>query len=347
MKTLGGRNNPKSKIQNLKSQTGRRLVVFPLALLVLAAAIAANAQQASKTHRIGILWLNPLAATSHLVEAFRQGLRDLGYVEGQNIIIEFRSAEGKLERLPDLAAELVRLKVEVIVTGGEAAIRTLKQATQTIPIVMGLTSDPVGLGHVASLARPGGNVTGLTTIAPELAAKRLQLLKEIVPKVSRVALLRNADDPNLAIQLREIEGAARVLDVQLQMLDVRSPDDFESAFQTAIRGGAGAILAPADPLTFSSRTRIVALAAKHRLPGMYVQKEFAEAGGLVAYGPSFVEMYRYAATFVDKILKGTKPADLPVEQPTKFTLVVNLRTAKALGLTVPQSVLILADQVIQ
>ena len=326
---------------------GRRVFISSLALGLLASPLVADAQQAGKVARIGVLAQGSSTDAPHIGEAFRQGLRDLGYVEGQNIVIEYRWAEGRAERLPDLAVELVNLKVDVIVAGGTPAPLAAKHATRTIPIVMGGAGDPVGTGLVASLARPGGNVTGLSTLTPELGRKRLQLLKEVVPGVSRVAVLWNAANPYAVLNMRETEAAARTLGVQVQSLEVRGPDDFESALPAAIRGRAGALIVVDDPLTLTYRVRIVDFAARNRLPAMYGFREYAEAGGLMAFGASLADLGRRAATYVDKILKGAKPADLPVEQPTKFELVINLKTAKALGLTIPQSVLLRADQIIE
>jgi putative ABC transport system substrate-binding protein len=271
----------------------------------------------------------------------------LGYVEGRNISIESRSAEGKDDRLPALAADLVRSKVDVIVATSGAATRAVQQTTRTIPIVMSLVNDPVGSGLVASLARPGGNVTGLTIMAPDLMAKRLELLKEVVPKVSRVALLQNPDNPASAAQLREAEAAARALGVQPQTLEARNPQEIEGAFAAMIRERAGALLILSDAIFFTQRRQIAELAAKGRVPSIIGTRDYPDAGGLMAYGPNFLDLERRAATFVDRILKGAKPGDLPVEQPTKFDLVINLKTAKALGLTIPQWLLLRADHVIQ
>ena len=317
------------------------------AVALLTAPLAVEAQQAGKVARIG--FLSPASSTTapHIVEAFRQGLRDLGYVEGQNIVVEYRYANGKAEALPDLAAELVSLKVDVIVASGTPGPLAAKSATKTIPIVMASAGDPVRTGLVASLARPGGNVTGLSTLTPDLGGKRLQLVKELLPGVSRVAVLWNAANPYTALLVREIEAAARTLRVQIQSLEVRGPDDFQNVLPTAISGGAGALVVVDDPLTVSSRTWIVSFAAQHRLPAMYGFREFAEAGGLMAFGANLADLYRRAPVYVDKILKGAKPADLPVEQPAKFDLVINLKTAKALGLTIPPSLLARADQVIE
>jgi putative tryptophan/tyrosine transport system substrate-binding protein len=325
----------------------RRQFLGTLATSLLVAPLAAKAEQPVKVPQVGILFLNPLPPTVHLLEAIRQGLRERGYVEGQNIAIEFRSAEGRLDRLPDLANELVRLNVDLILTGLTPGIQAARQATSTIPIVMGISVDPVREGFVASLARPGGNITGLSLLSPEIAGKRLQLLKEVVPKISRVAILWNAEYTSSALLFRETEAAAPGVGVQLQSLELRGPNGFERAFQAATRGRAGGLIVVDDPLTFRHRTRIVGLEAKSRLPTMHIVREFAEAGALMAYGANIADMYRRSATYVDKILKGAKPADLPIEQPTKFELVINLKTAKALGLTIPQSLLLQADQVIE
>ncbi len=323
------------------------MLIVTALLLALTAPLGAEAQQAGKVARIG--YLSPATPTTgpHILEAFRQGLRDLGYLEGTNIVIEYRYAKGKAERLPDLVAELLSLKVDVIVASGTPAPLAAKNATKTIPIVMASAGDPVGTGLVASLARPGGNVTGLSTLTPELGGKRLQIVKEILPKISRVAILWNAANPYTVLLVREIEAAARKLGVQVQSLEVRGPDDFENVLPAAISGGAGALMVVDDPLTVSHRIQIANFAARNRLPAMYGFKEFAEAGGLMAFGVKLADLYRRAATYVDKILKGAKPADLPVEQPSKFDLVINLKTAKALGLTIPQSLLLRADEVIE
>ena len=325
----------------------RRSTPWLIVMLALLAAPLVAGAQPVKIPRIGILSPSPFSDRPHLYEALRQGLRDLGYVEGQNIAFEFRSAEDRAERLPDLAAELVRLRVDVIVAVGTPGPVAARQATKTIPIVMPAAGDPVATGLVASLARPGGNVTGLSILAPELGGKRLQLLKEAVPKVSRVAILWNAANPYPALVLRETEAAARTLGVQLQSLEVRGPDDFGRAFEAATKGRAGALITVEDPLTTSHRIPIADFAAKRRLPTMHGVREFVDAGGLMSYGTNLADLYRRAATYVDKILKGAKPADLPVEQPTKFELVLNMKTAKALALTFPPSILIRADQVIQ
>jgi putative tryptophan/tyrosine transport system substrate-binding protein len=271
----------------------------------------------------------------------------LGYTDGKNIVIEYRYAAGSSDRLIEFAAEFVRLKVDVIVTGSTIAVRAANKLTKTIPIVMTGTGDPVGTGLVASLARPGGNVTGLSSIGPDLNTKRLELLKETVAGASRVAVLFNGANPSNVAALKEVEIAARALGVQIQSSDVRDAGGFEGAFDAATQQRANAVLVQRDPLNNSYPTRIVALAAKHKLPGMYPEIQFVNAGGLMSYGVSTVDLYRRAATYVDKILKGAKPADLPVEQPTKFELVINLKTAKQIGLTIPPNVLLRADKVIK
>ena len=316
---------------------------------LLAASLAAEAQQPTNMLRIGFLMAVPLSVMSARTEAFRQGLREMGYVEGKTILIEWRSAEGQLERLPSLAAELVRLKVDVIVTAGPASTRPAKAATGTIPIVMANDNDPVANGFVASLARPGGNITGLSTLSAEIYGKQLELLKEVVPQLSRVAVLGDSAEPGHAQALRETEGAARTLRVQLQYLDVGSANGIETAFRAARSGHADAVLMLPSAVLSSHRKQVVDLAGKSRLPVMYFSTSpgFTAGGGLMSYGASITDMYRRAATYVDRILKGAKPADLPVEQPTKFELVINLKTAKALGLTIPPSVLARADEVIQ
>jgi putative ABC transport system substrate-binding protein len=329
------------------SVTTRRAFIGALAISLLAAPLAADAQAPAKVPRIGFLL--PLAPTDnpYLLEAFRQGLRELGYVEGQTITIEYRFAEGRAERLPALAAELVRLKVDVIVTGGPPAPEAAKQATGTIPIVFAVAGDPVHEGLVANLARPGGNITGLASIAPELVGKQLEMLKEVVPKVSRVAVLQNRSNQTYPNRLRQAEGAAKALGVQLHIAQAGTPPEIDAAFAAMRSQRAGGVLVLRDPLFLTQRTQIAALAAKSRLPAVYGFREQAEAGGLMSYGASVPIMYRRAATYVDKILKGAKPADLPVEHPTKFELVINLKTAKALGLTIPPSLLQRADEVIQ
>jgi putative ABC transport system substrate-binding protein len=327
----------------------RRTFLAMLAGGLLAAPLAAEAQPREKVPRVG--YLSPGSPSEPFrrrrFEAFRQGLRELGYVEGQNIAIESRWAEGKYDRYSVLAADLVRLKVDVIVAVGGRATQDAQQATRTIPIVMSVVIDPVGSGLVASLARPGGNVTGLTIMASDLVGKQLELLKEVVPKVSRVALLWNPANPGSAPQLRQAEAAARALGVRLQPLEARGPQEIDSAFAAMTRERAGALLILPDAIFGNQRRQIAELAAKRRLPSLLGVGEYAEAGGLMTYSANNLDLERRAATFVDKILKGAKPADLPVEQPAKFELVINLRTAKAIGLTIPQSLLLRADEVIQ
>jgi len=320
-----------------------------IGLAILAKPLGAGSQPAGqKVPRIGYLDGASLSANSVRLEAFRHGLRELGYVEGQSVAIEWRSADGKADRLPSLAAELVRLKVDVIVTGGAGATGPAKDATATIPIVMAQDSDPVESGFVSSLARPGGNVTGLSMLHPELSMKRLEILKEMHPKLSRVAVFGTSTWAGNARGLRETEQAAKTLRLKLQYVDVSRPTDFELAFQTASKGQAEAIVMLAwNPLLNARRKEVVELAAKSRVPIMYRERESVEAGGLITYGPNLSYLFRRAATYVDKILKGAKPADLPIEQPIKFELVINLKTAKALGLTIPQSVLLRADEIIE
>ena len=322
-------------------------MIWLATLLLFAAGTFAEAQQSAKIPRIGFLLTNPLAANLARTEAFQNGLRELGYIEGKNIVIEWRSADGKVDRLPELAAELVRRKVDVIVTGGATATRPAKEATATIPIVMAQDGDPVGAGLIASQARPGGNITGLSNLAPELSGKRMELLKETVPKISRVAVLWYLDLPNVAPYLNHTEDAARKLGLQIQSLGVRAPNEIESAFSGLSKRRADAIIGLPGAVIFGYRTRIVELAAKSRLPAMYADREFTLAGGLMSYTTSIPDLYRRAAYYVDKILKGMKPADLPVETPMKFELVINLKTANALNLTIPQSVLFRADKVIK
>jgi len=325
---------------------GRVPFVVTIALVILAAAFTADAQQPKKVPRIGYLNVPSLADVPARYEAFRQGLRELGYVEGKDIIIEYRYAQGKLERLPALAAELVSLNVDVIVSGGPTPTRAAKEATKKIPIVMAFDSDPVGNGFVATLARPGGNITGLSNIAPEISGKRLELLKEIVPKLSRVAVLGMSTNPGNSLSLKQTELAAGTLGVQIQYLDVRDSKDIEASFRGASKGRADAVLVLNFP-PIIQQTLIPNLAVKSRLPAIYFDPGFVEAGGLMSYGASLADLDRRAATYVDKILKGAKPADLPVEQPTKFELVINLKTAKQIGLIIPPNVLARADKVIK
>jgi putative tryptophan/tyrosine transport system substrate-binding protein len=326
----------------------RRLSIFIFVTVILASVLFTYAQQPGKIPRIGYLTGVSPSTNSARHETFRQGLRELGYVEGKNIVIEWRSAEGKFDRLPALAAELVRLKVDIIVTGGGATTRAVKEATTTIPIVMTQDGDPVGNGFVASLARPGGNITGLATLAPEISGKRLELLKEIVPRLSRVAVLGNSAQPGNAQTLREVELAANAFGVQLQYLDVLGPKDIATGFRAAGKGRADAVLILLPGLVATAeRPQIADLAAKRRLPAIYDRPEAVESGGLMSYGVSTADLDRRAATYVDKILKGAKPADLPVEQPKKFDLIINLKAAKQIGLTIPSNVLVRADKVIK
>jgi putative tryptophan/tyrosine transport system substrate-binding protein len=322
------------------------LVTLTLSMLVLP--FLAVAQPVEQVHRIGMLRGGSAQEPERSVEAFQQGLRDLGWVEGQNLVIAYRWAEGQDERLPDLAAELVRLPVEVIVAGGPPAIRAAQHATRTIPIVMTGTADPVGEGFVASLAQPEGNITGVSLLMMELPGKRLELLKEIVPQSTRVAVLAHPAFAVNTLYLRNLTVAAQALGLHLHVVEVRRADELDAAFTAITRAGADALMVLSDPALMDSLLgRVAALAATHRLPAMYNWKMYVEAGGLMSYGPSLPERHRRAATYVDKILKGAKPADLPVEQPTQFELLINLKTAKALGITVPPSLLLLADEVIQ
>jgi len=324
-----------------------KILIWLLATVLLIPAAPADAQQPAKIPRIGFLIAGASSANSDRIAAFRQGLRELGYVEGKTIIVDYRYADGKLDRLPGLTAELMGLNVEVILTGGPADTRAAKNATSTIPIVMTFDNDPVGNGFVASLARPGGNITGLSTLAPELSGKQLELLKEIVPKLSRVAVFDNSTNPGNALVLREIELAAAALKIKLQKLDLVDRKDIEPAFRTASKDHNEAVIVAGSAMLSSDRSRVVDLAVKNRLPVIYYTLEMVEAGGLVAYGVNRSDLTRRAATYVDKILKGAKPSDLPVEQPTKFDLVINLKAAKQIGLTIPPSVLARADKVIR
>jgi putative ABC transport system substrate-binding protein len=323
----------------------RRTFIGGVAGAVLAAPLAARAQQAGKVYRIGILEPVPASRNVANLDALRKGLRDLGYVEGRNLIIEYRSADGRAERFPDLASELVRLKVDLIVTRGTPAARAAKNATGTIPVIMATMGDPRAI--VASFARPGGNITGVTTFSTELTAKRIELLKELVPNLSRVALLHNMGNPAAPPEWEETKTAARSLALQAELLDVRSQGDLGRAFELAVRQHVDALVIGADGLTQMHQHTIVDWVARNRLPATYPAREFVEAGGLIAYAVNYPDLYFRFASLVDKILKGAKPGELPVEQPTKFELVINLKTAKALGLTIPQSLLLRADEVIQ
>jgi putative ABC transport system substrate-binding protein len=328
----------------------------PLAILTIiltiglvAAPLAADAQPGGQRpgagHSVGLL--APSATSPHLWDAFRAGLRERGYIEGRNLTVHFRSAEGQPDRLPALAAELVALRVDVIVTAGQPAIRASVQATRAIPIVMAVSGDAVATGLVASLARPGGNLSGLSILAPELSGKRLQILKEIVPGLSRVALLWNPANQDSQINAKATQSAANELGLTVQSVEVRESRDLEPAFVRISDARADGLFVLADPFTIGHRTEIADLTKRHRLPSIYFWKEFVEAGGLVSYGPSFVEMFRHAAIYVDRILRGAKPRDLPVEQPTKFELVVNLKTAKVLSVTIPPLLLAQADKIIR
>jgi putative ABC transport system substrate-binding protein len=327
----------------------RRHVAILLDALILAAPVTSFSQQPAKVPRIG--YLQPAAPqnnSSPFLEDFRQGLRDLGYIEGKNVQLEIRWGEGKLERLPVLAAELVGLKVDVIVAVSSPSVMAAKQATQTIPIVMPLSSDPVADGLVKSLARPGGNITGLSLMTPDVGAKRLQLLKEVFPKPARpVAVLWNPDYVGMAARFRQAQRAGSTIGMDVRSVEVRDSRELERALEALDRERPDALVLLADPLTLSQRLRIVEFAAEERLPAIYEVSQFVEAGGLMSYGPDVDELVRRSATYVDKILKGAKPGDLPIEQPTKFELVINLKTAKALGISIPQSVLLQADRVIQ
>jgi putative ABC transport system substrate-binding protein len=321
------------------------VVLLVLLLAVRVAPLPAWAQLPAKVYRIG--YLETGVVRPRPWEAFRERLRELGYVEGQTVVFETRWADGQIDRLPGLAAELARLEVDVVVTAGSPAARAAKNTTTSIPIVMATGGDPVGLGLVASLARPGGNVTGLTTLSRELSGKRLEMLREALPRVSRIGMLWHRTSDIDALTRRETEEAARTLGIPLKAHGVDGPDGFDRALSAIVADRAGAVLVATSPMFFGHRRQLADLAVKHRLPIMFAFREYAEAGGLMAYGPSYAELFRRAAGYVDKILKGAKPADLPIEQPTKFELVINLKTVKALGLTIPQSVLLRADEVIQ
>jgi putative tryptophan/tyrosine transport system substrate-binding protein len=323
-----------------------KILAYALPVLILATIHLAEAQQAKKIPRIGFL-VSGSPGQTPVEHGFRQGLRDLGYVEGKNIVIEYRYAEGRDDRLRDLAADLVRLKVDIIVTSSTVAVGAAKQLTGTIPIVMSGSGDPVGTGLVASLAKPGGNVTGLSALSPELTTKQLELLKEIVPRVGRVAVLFDPGNPVNIPALKEIEHIAPSFGIQLLRIEVRGPEDYEPAFGAATRGRADALLVRRDPINQNYQTRIVSLAAQGKLPAMYPLRQYVEVGGLVSYGVSTVDISRRAATYVDKILKGAKPGDLPVEQPMKFEMVINLKAAKQIGLTIPPNVLVRADKVLK
>jgi putative tryptophan/tyrosine transport system substrate-binding protein len=327
---------------------GALTLIVALTFGTLAATVTAGAQQATRVPRIGVLFASTPAATSHLLDGLRHGLREHGYVEGQHIILERRYGQVGAERMSDLAAELVRIKVDVIVAATDPATAAVKQQTQTIPIVMANSTDPVGTGFVASLARPGANVTGLSALSPELSGKRLGLLREVVPGLVRVAIIWNPDVRGAVFDYKETEAAARLLRLQLQSVEVSRAEDLDRAFSAVTNQRAQALIVQTpNPVLFANRSQIVSFAQRNRLPSMYGQKEFADAGGLITYGPNTADLFRRAATYVDKILKGAKPGELPVEQPTTFEFVVNLKTAKTLGLAIPQSLLQQADHVIQ
>jgi putative tryptophan/tyrosine transport system substrate-binding protein len=322
--------------------------VILIAVMLLAVAVIAEAQQPKKNARIGFLSVGSASSVyPEGIKAFRQGLRDLGYVEGQNLFIDWRFAEGKREVLPALASDLVRLKVDVIVTQGTSGTNPAKRATDTIPIVMAYSADPVGTGLVASLAHPGGNVTGLSEMSPDLAGKRVELVREVVPKATRIAVLWDRTRPaNIAV-LEEIETAARQFSIQVQSLAARDAKDIDRAFRAATQERAGALLVPSGSVITQHGAEIMRLAIRSRLPSIWDDKDFVDLGGLMSYGPNLTDLHRRAAIYVDRILKGAKPADLPVEQPTKFELVINQKTAKQIGVNIPQSLLYRADRVIK
>jgi len=323
-----------------------KLTVFTLCA-ILFALCSAEAQQPKTNARLGFLGATSPAVEATRIDAFRDGLRELGYVEGKNTVIEWRWAEGKLERLPNLATELVRLNVDVIVAGGSTSTGAAKKATSKIPIVTAQVNDPVGSGLVASLARPGGNLTGLSTLVPEISGKRLEILKEVLPKLSRVVVLGDSAAPGNAESLKETELAAKPFDIQIHYQDIVGPKHIETSFREAAKGRGDAILLLGAPVLISQRTQITNLATKNRIPAIYPQKEYVDVGGLMSYGVSIVDLYRRTATYVDKILKGGNPSEIPVEQPTKFEFVINLKAAKQIGLTIPPNVLARADRVIK
>ena len=338
----------------------RRVFLGTMAGGLLAAPLAAEAQQPAKVWRIGVILVGSISLAVPYLDAFRQGLRELGWVEGKNFALEVRAAEGKYERFPAFATDLGRLKVDIIVTSNAAAAWAAKNATSTIPIVMVNPGDPVGQGLVASLARPGGNVTGLSMMAVDITGKELAILKEAIPQASRVSVLQNPANADAEVargispksttlvrMVEEVEGVARTLGIQLQVLSARSPEEFDGAFTTMIRGRSDALLVLADSMFFFHRTRLADLATKAHLPTMFNGAEYVEAGGLMSYATNNFHLWRRAAVYVDRILKGAKPADLPIEQPTKFEMIINMKAAKALGLTIPPALLVRADQVIQ
>jgi ABC-type uncharacterized transport system substrate-binding protein len=326
--------------------TSRRTFLATVIAGSLAASLAAVAQQAGKVYRIGFVWDSP-TVWPHALAAFRQGLRDLGWVEGQNIVVEYRWAEGRFDRLPSIMDELVRLNVDLIVAPTSIYTGAARRATSTIPIVFVSHADPIGSGHVASLARPGANVTGLTIIMSETMAKSLELLKATIPGLTRVAVIWDPATPSHVPGVKAVEAVGRTLGLRLQTLAVRSATEFDNAFSAIVQERADAVLVLSTPLFMGEARRLAELALAHKLPTMFGPREHVEAGGLLSYGPDRADLYRRAAAYVDKILKGANPADLPVQQATKFELVINLKTAKALGLTIPQAVLLRADEVIQ
>ena len=325
----------------------RKVICLALGTVLCALSSSADAQQPKQLPRVGYLASGSRSSELSHIEAFNGGLRERGYTEGQNIIIEYRFAEGKLDRLPALAADLVRSKVDVIVTGGGPTTRAAKDATKSIPTVLVNISDPVALGFVASLAKPGGNMTGLASIQTDLGGKRVELLKEILPQLSRLAVLANRDVPGYGVQMKEVEVAAQTIGLQLQVEDIRGPNDLEKAFSAITKGRAGALLGLTNPTFNILRSRIAELAVKSRLPSMYGDRAFVDSGGLISYGPDVLDSFRRAAVYVDKILRGAKPAELPVEQPRKFEFMINLKTAKQIGLTIPSTVLVRADRAIR
>ena len=325
----------------------RKIICLALGTVLCALSSSADAQQPKQLPRVGYLASGSRSSELSHIEAFNEGLRERGYTEGQNIIIEYRFAEGKLDRLPALAADLVRSKVDVIVTGGGPTTRAAKDATKSIPTVLVNISDPVALGFVASLAKPGGNMTGLASIQTDLGGKRVELLKEILPQLSRLAVLANRDVPGYGVQMKEVEVAAQTIGLQLQVEDIRGPNDLEKAFSAITKGRAGALLGLTNSTFNILRSRIAELAVKSRLPTMYGDRAFVDSGGLISYGPDVLDSFRRAAVYVDKILKGAKPADLPVEQPIKFEFIINLKAAKQISLTIPPNVLARADKVIR
>jgi len=326
----------------------RRTLVGAFASVLLTLPLAIEAQEARRVPRVGYVVQNKAEVSQHQLAAFREGMRERGWVDGQNVVVEARFAEGNVERLPALVAELIRLKVDVIVTTSSATTWVAKDATKSIPIVMAVSADALGEGLVTSLAHPGGNITGMTfLVGPEIAGKQLDLLKEVAPAASRVAVLANPTNRSHQTLIRELKAAARVFEMQLQVFDARSSDQLDSAFAAMTRERAEALLVLTDSMFVGQRQRVADLAARSRLPAMYYQREFVDAGGLVSYGASLSAIFRHAATHVDKILRGAKPGDLPVEQPTKFELVINRKAAKALGIAIPNALLIRADEVIQ